>query len=140
VSADRVADRCTPTVHGKVSSETSQEGRERREDGKGQTEEGDKRFLRSECTLSPWLIAITGCDWFRQALQQGNQEGARIYAANAIRKKTEGLNLLRLGSRIDAVASRVETAVTMRTVTKNMGLVVRDMDRAMETMNLEKVS
>ncbi len=27
----------------------------------------------------------------------------------------------------------------MRTVTKNMGLVVRDMDRAMETMNLEKV-
>lgn len=75
-----------------------------------------------------------------QALQQGNQEGARIYASNAIRKKTEGLNLLRLGSRIDAVASRVETAVTMRTVTKNMGLVVRDMDRAMETMNLEKVS
>ncbi len=74
-----------------------------------------------------------------QALQQGNQEGARIYAANAIRKKTEGLNFLRLGSRIDAVASRVETAVTMRTVSKNMGLVVRDMDRAMETMNLERV-
>lgn len=52
----------------------------------------------------------------KKALAQGNTEGARIYAANAIRKKSEGLNLLRLGSRIDAVASRVETAVTMRQV------------------------
>lgn len=51
-----------------------------------------------------------------QALQQGNTEGARIYASNAIRKKTESLNLLRLSSRIDAVSSRVETAVTMRQV------------------------
>lgn len=49
-----------------------------------------------------------------QALSQGNTEGARIYASNAIRKKTESLNLLRLSSRIDAVSSRVETAVTMR--------------------------
>lgn len=47
---------------------------------------------------------------------QGNNDGARIYASNAIRKKTESLNLLRLASRIDAVASRVETAVTMKQV------------------------
>lgn len=51
-----------------------------------------------------------------QALQQGNTEGAKIYASNAIRKKNESLNLLRLSSRIDAVSSRVETAVTMRQV------------------------
>ena len=75
-----------------------------------------------------------------KALQQGNNEGARIYAANAIRKKTESLNLLRLSSRIDAVASRVETAVTMRQVTGNMSSVVRGMDKAMESMNLERVS
>ncbi len=74
-----------------------------------------------------------------QALQQGNNDGARIYAANAIRKKSEALNLLRLASRIDAVASRVETAVTMRQVTGNMTSVVRGMDKAMETMNLERV-
>jgi hypothetical protein len=75
----------------------------------------------------------------RQALQKGNQEGAQIYAQNAIRKKTEGLNLLRLASRIDAVASRVETAVTMRSVTNSMGSVVKGMDKAMESMNLERV-
>ena len=75
-----------------------------------------------------------------QALQKGNNDGARIYAQNAIRKKTEGLNLLRLASRIDAVASRVETAVTMRSVTNSMGSVVKGMDKAMESMNLERVS
>lgn len=47
---------------------------------------------------------------------QGNTDGARIYASNAIRKKNESLNLLRLASRIDAVSSRVETAVTMKQV------------------------
>ena len=75
-----------------------------------------------------------------QALQQGNTEGAKIYASNAIRKKHEALNLLRLSSRIDAVASRVETAVTMRQVTGNMTSVVRGMDKAMDSMNLERVS
>lgn len=74
-----------------------------------------------------------------QALQQGNNDGARIYAANAIRKKTEALNLLRLSSRVDAVASRVETAVTMRQVSGNMASVVKGMDKAMESMNLERV-
>ncbi|EAU84660.2 vacuolar protein sorting protein 46 [Coprinopsis cinerea okayama7 len=76
----------------------------------------------------------------KKALTQGNNEGARIYASNAIRKKTEALNLLRLASRIDAVASRVETAVTMRQVTGNMASVVKGMDKAMETMNLERIS
>ncbi|KAH9026096.1 vacuolar assembly protein DID2 [Lactarius hengduanensis] len=76
----------------------------------------------------------------KKALQQGNNDGARIYASNAIRKKSEALNLLRLASRIDAVASRVETAVTMRQVTGNMTSVVKGMDKAMETMNLERIS
>lgn len=66
-------------------------------------------------------------------------EGAKIYAANAIRKKNESLNLLRLSSRIDAVAARVQTAVTMRKVTSSMTSVVKGMDRAMASMNLEQV-
>lgn len=66
-------------------------------------------------------------------------EGARIYASNAIRKKNESLNLLKLSSRIDAVASRVQTAITMRKVSNSMAMVVRGMGRAMETMNLEQV-
>ena len=38
------------------------------------------------------------------------------------------------------MASRVETAVTMRAVTNSMGQVVKGMDKAMESMNLERVS
>ena len=76
----------------------------------------------------------------KKALQKGNTEGAKIYAANAIRKKNESLNLLRLSSRIDAVTSRVQTAVTMRAVTGSMGKVVQGMDVAMKTMDLERIS
>jgi len=47
---------------------------------------------------------------------------------------------LRLSSRIDAVASRVETAVTMRQVTGSMTSVVKGMDKAMESMNLDRIS
>ncbi|KAL7004297.1 hypothetical protein EMMF5_006183 [Cystobasidiomycetes sp. EMM_F5] len=76
----------------------------------------------------------------KKALSKNNNDGARIYAETAIRKKTESLNLLRLASRIDAVSSRVQTAVTMRAVTGSMGKVVQGMDVAMRTMDLEKMS
>ncbi|KAI9344967.1 Snf7 family [Obelidium mucronatum] len=76
----------------------------------------------------------------KKAIQQNNMEGAKIYAANAIRKKNEAINFLRLASRVDAVASRVQTAVTMRAVTQSMAGVVKGMDKAMESMNLEQIS
>ncbi|KAL8995277.1 MAG: hypothetical protein Q9169_004950 [Polycauliona sp. 2 TL-2023] len=76
----------------------------------------------------------------KKAIQQNHPDIAKIYAQNAIRKQNERLNLLRLGSRIDAVASRVQTAVTMRQVTGSMAGVVKGMDGAMKAMDLEKIS
>lgn len=76
----------------------------------------------------------------KKAMMQGNSDIAQLYAQNAIRKANERVNLLRLASRIDAVASRVQTAVTMRSVTGNMAQVIRGMDKALQTMNLEKIS
>jgi len=67
-------------------------------------------------------------------------ESAKIHAENAIRKKNEALNYMRMSSRIDAVAARVQTAVTMKKVTQSMAGVVKAMDAAMRAMNLEKVS
>ena len=52
----------------------------------------------------------------KKALEQGNVEGARIYAENAVRKKNESLNYLRMSGKVDAVASRVQSAVTMKGV------------------------
>lgn len=51
-----------------------------------------------------------------KALEQGNKEGARIYAENAIRKKNEGLNYLKMAARVDAVSSRVQTAMMTKEV------------------------
>jgi len=79
-------------------------------------------------------------DKLKKAIQQGLNDVAKINAENAIRKKNEHLNLLRLAARIDAVASRVQTAVTMRAVTRNMQIVVKGMDQAMKSMDLEKIS
>lgn len=50
---------------------------------------------------------------FKQAIQKGNTEVARIHAENAIRQKNQSINFLRMSARVDAVAARVQTAVTM---------------------------
>lgn len=76
----------------------------------------------------------------KKAIQKNNVEGARIHAENAIRQKNQALNYLRMSSRVDAVASRVQTAVTTKKVTQSMAGVVKAMDAAMKSMNLEKIS
>lgn len=76
----------------------------------------------------------------KKAIQQGHTDIARLYAQNSIRKQSERKNLILLASRIDAVASRVQTAVTMRAVTSNMAGVVKGMDKALESMNTERIA
>eukprot|EP01060_Flectonema_neradi_P026857 TRINITY_DN362_c11_g1_i1.p1 TRINITY_DN362_c11_g1~~TRINITY_DN362_c11_g1_i1.p1 ORF type:complete len:214 (+),score=61.20 TRINITY_DN362_c11_g1_i1:50-643(+) len=76
----------------------------------------------------------------KKAMEKSNMDGARIHAQNAIRKKNEALNFLRLSSRIDAVASRVDNAVKMRNVTKTMGMVVKGMDKALESMKYDEIA
>lgn len=76
----------------------------------------------------------------KKMIQQGNPDLARVYASNAVRKANESISLLRLAARIDAVASRVQTAITMRSVTGNMAQVVRGMNRAMESMQPDKIA
>jgi len=43
-------------------------------------------------------------------------EGAKIHAENSIRQKNQALNYRRMSARIDAVAARVQTAVTTKQV------------------------
>eukprot|EP00008_Paramoeba_atlantica_P002922 CAMPEP_0201487464 /NCGR_PEP_ID=MMETSP0151_2-20130828/13416_1 /ASSEMBLY_ACC=CAM_ASM_000257 /TAXON_ID=200890 /ORGANISM="Paramoeba atlantica, Strain 621/1 / CCAP 1560/9" /LENGTH=196 /DNA_ID=CAMNT_0047872505 /DNA_START=125 /DNA_END=715 /DNA_ORIENTATION=- len=76
----------------------------------------------------------------KKAIEQGNKEGASIYAENTIRLKNQSLNYLRLSSRIDAVAARVETAIRMRQVTKSMASICNGMDKAMKSMNIEQMT
>jgi len=76
----------------------------------------------------------------KKAIQKGNMDVARIHAENAIRNKSQSVNYLRMSARVDAVASRVQAALTTRQVTNSMAGVVRAMDAAMKGMNLEKIS
>uniref|UniRef100_A0A8C7LWS3 Charged multivesicular body protein 1b n=1 Tax=Oncorhynchus mykiss TaxID=8022 RepID=A0A8C7LWS3_ONCMY len=55
-------------------------------------------------------------------------------------QKNQSVNFLRMSARIDAVAARVQTAVTMNKVTKSMAGVVKGMDATLKSMNLEKIS
>merc|ERR1712227_124359 len=76
----------------------------------------------------------------KKAIEKGNTEVARIHAENAIRQKNQSLNYLRMSARVDATASRVQSAVTTKKVTKSMEGVVKGMSAAMKSMNLEKIS
>jgi len=76
----------------------------------------------------------------KKAIEKGNMEVAKIHAENAIRQKNQSLNFLRMSARVDATASRVQSAVTTKKVSKSMEGVVKGMSAAMKSMNLEKIS
>jgi charged multivesicular body protein 1 len=76
----------------------------------------------------------------KQAIEKGNIEGARIFSQNAIRKKSEALNYLRLASRLDAVAGRIESAIKMNQVSKTMGSVVKGMNSVLKSLDVDKIT
>jgi len=76
----------------------------------------------------------------KKAIEKGNMDGARIYAENAIRKRTEQMNYLRLASRLDAVVARLDTQAKMQTIGKSMGSIVKSLESSLNTGNLQKMS
>ena len=59
---------------------------------------------------------------------------------NAIREKNQALNYLRLGSRMDAVVSRIDAAIRMNMLTRGMQGVVSGMDKTLQSMDMNKIS
>ncbi|XP_049499223.1 charged multivesicular body protein 1b-2-like, partial [Panthera uncia] len=101
------------------------------------------------CTFSLSLpiftLALCLCHYLillclKQAIQRGNIEVARIHAEDAILQRNEAINFLRMSARVDAVAARVQIAVTMGKVTKSMAGVIKSTDATLRSMNLEKIS
>lgn len=76
----------------------------------------------------------------KKAIEKGNMEGARIYAQNAIRKKSEELNYMKLSSRLDAVASKLSTQAQMQSVTKNFANIVKSLEKSLASNNLEQIA
>ncbi|KAJ6831285.1 ESCRT-related protein CHMP1B [Iris pallida] len=76
----------------------------------------------------------------KKAIEKGNTDGARIYAENAIRKRSEQMNYLRLSSRLDAVVARLDTQAKMQAVGKSMASIVKSLESSLSTGNLQKMS
>ncbi|CAL0324093.1 unnamed protein product [Lupinus luteus] len=76
----------------------------------------------------------------KKAIEKGNMDGARIYAENAIRKRTEQMNYLRLASRLDAVVARLDTQAKMSTINKSMASIVKSLESSLSTRNLQNMS
>ena len=66
-----------------------------------------------------------------QAIDKGNLEGAKIYAENTIRKKNESLQMLQLSSRIDGVASKLQSISAQRGVARSMAGISQQLGMAM---------
>ncbi|CAI9114275.1 OLC1v1014956C1 [Oldenlandia corymbosa var. corymbosa] len=69
----------------------------------------------------------------KKAIEKGNMDGARIYAENAIRKRSQQMNYLRLVARLD-------TQAKMTTISKSMSRIVKSLDSSLATGNLQKMS
>jgi hypothetical protein len=65
---------------------------------------------------------------------------AKIHAENSIRQKNQAVNFLRLSSRMDTVAQRVQASRNMQKLGESMGSVVKSMGVAMESMNVEQLT
>jgi len=76
----------------------------------------------------------------KNAIQKGDMERAKICAENALREKQQALSLLKLSSRMEAVAQRLEQAIVMGKVTKSMSKTVDGMEAAFKTMDATKIS
>lgn len=75
-----------------------------------------------------------------KAISKGNKEGAQIYAQNAIRKKHEALNYLKLASKMDAVASRLDTAEKSQQMSQNISRTIPQLNKALTDMTPEKMA
>merc|ERR1711988_1554442 len=71
----------------------------------------------------------------KKCVEQGNKEGARLAAENAIRQENQKMSYLRLASRIDAVAGKLETAVQMNQVSEKMAKITQKLGPTMNSMN-----
>ena len=76
----------------------------------------------------------------KEAIAKENVEGARIHAENAVRMEAQGLNYLRLASRIDAVASRLDAQVKMQQIMGDMTEVTNALGEALGSMDVERIA
>lgn len=75
----------------------------------------------------------------KRALEKGNMEGASIHAENAIRKKNEALNYLKMSSRLDAVIARLDQQNTLTQVNKSAAGITKSINSLLSKTSVNKI-
>eukprot|EP01127_Copromyxa_protea_P015441 TRINITY_DN4440_c0_g1_i1.p1 TRINITY_DN4440_c0_g1~~TRINITY_DN4440_c0_g1_i1.p1 ORF type:complete len:209 (-),score=54.83 TRINITY_DN4440_c0_g1_i1:53-649(-) len=73
-------------------------------------------------------------------VKKGELEMARVYAQDAIRKKNEALNFLRLAARVDGAKSRLETMQANQKLVQQLAVVSKAMEQSTKSMNVLEVA
>ncbi|GAB5366696.1 hypothetical protein AAMO2058_001165800 [Amorphochlora amoebiformis] len=76
----------------------------------------------------------------KKAIEEGDKERAKIHAENSIRNKSNCINFLRMASRMDSIVQRLQTANSIKKMSKSMLQTTKIMKTALNTMNVEKIS
>jgi len=76
----------------------------------------------------------------KKQIQKGNKDNAQIFATNAIRKKGQALNFLKLSARFDAIASRLDDAAKNKELTKGISSAVPQLEKAMNSIPIEQMA
>ena len=76
----------------------------------------------------------------KQAIQKGYKEQAQIFAQNAIRKKNEQLNFLRMSAKMDAVATKLDGAAKTQDISNSIAKTIPQLKKCMKDMSVEDMT
>lgn len=76
----------------------------------------------------------------KQAIQKGYKEQAQIFAQNAIRKKNEQLNFLRMSAKMDAVATKLDGAAKTQDISNSIAKTIPQLQKCMKDMSVEDMT
>eukprot|EP00918_Siedleckia_nematoides_P101290 GHVU01221298.1.p1 GENE.GHVU01221298.1~~GHVU01221298.1.p1 ORF type:complete len:218 (+),score=50.23 GHVU01221298.1:648-1301(+) len=76
----------------------------------------------------------------KKGIEQNDLEGARIHAQNAIRKRTDALNYLSLASKIDAMASKLDSATRTQELSKDVSTALPSLRAALRDLDSATLS
>lgn len=76
----------------------------------------------------------------KKCLEKGLVDAARIHAENAISKKNDALNFLRFSSKLDATASKIQSATRTSAMTQQFAHLLPQLEGAVRNLNVENVS
>jgi len=76
----------------------------------------------------------------KKAIQDGNPDIGRIHAESSIRCHNEGLNMMKLAARLDAVAGKLKNMSNVKVMGKQLEGVAKTIGTTLKSMDLEKQS